>query len=196
MIRKSCVWLFVAMGVAWPLFAERVEVPRLPEPVFADTEVVTNVCLPRLKEGSRFFNFELRLEGTAENNVEVGFGKDGALVDGGLSEEEIGFKIGWDCGRWFVASPKNAVRPEAEALGAGDARRLSGTLALGAQGKVERWVLREGNERLVFEGLEGVPPWLERFDFEMAKVVVRGVGARTASVMVELQGGQFVFIVR
>ena len=70
----------------------------LPEPIFVDTEVSTNVAIWAWTERARMFNVTLSFDATPSNNVQVVFGTD-ASADGNLSDEEAGLTLGWDCGR-------------------------------------------------------------------------------------------------
>jgi hypothetical protein len=80
--------------------ASALTLPDLPPPVFADTEVSTNVATRAWTERTRMFNVVLSFDATPSNNVQAAFGAD-ASADGNLSDEEAGLTLGWDCGEWF-----------------------------------------------------------------------------------------------
>ena len=61
--------------------ASALTVPDLPSPVFADTEVSTNVAIRAWTERTRMFNVVLSFDATPSNNVQVAFGTD-ASADG------------------------------------------------------------------------------------------------------------------
>ena len=67
----------------------------------ADTEASTNVPFAFPQANVKHFLLSLELAGTPSNNVQVAFGRD-ANANGVLEIEEMGFAIGWDCGRWRV----------------------------------------------------------------------------------------------
>ena len=54
--------------------ASALAVPELPPPVFADTEVSTNVAMRAWTERMRMFNVTLSFDATPSNNVQVAFG--------------------------------------------------------------------------------------------------------------------------
>ena len=56
----------------------------LPEPIFADTEVSTNVAMRAWTERTRMFNVVVSFDATPSNNVQAAFGAD-ASADGILS---------------------------------------------------------------------------------------------------------------
>ena len=73
----------------------------LPQVVFADTEITTNVPFAASLDTAGIFSLEFALYATPSNNVEVAFGVD-ANRNGILELEEIDRVIGWDCGIWFT----------------------------------------------------------------------------------------------
>ena len=93
--------LFVAAGAAC---GARIPVPAAPPSPFPDTEGATNAPLPRAAvEAARLLRAEISLDATPSNNVEVAFGasRDG---DGALLPGDESFAVGWENGRWFLAS--------------------------------------------------------------------------------------------
>ena len=66
--------------------ASALAVPDLPPPVFADTEVSTNVATRSWTERTRMFNVVLSFDATPSNNVQAAFGTDES-ADGNLSDE-------------------------------------------------------------------------------------------------------------
>ena len=103
---KSSVCLFAAFVSAYS-FA--VELPALPQSVFADTEVSTNFTFAVGERSNRRLVFSLELHALPSNNVEVAIGRD-ADNDGQLSLDETALVVGYDCGEWFVrTAAKNSV---------------------------------------------------------------------------------------
>ena len=82
------------------------EVPALPPPEFADTEVSTNFAFAVGEGTNRRLVFSLELQASPSNNVEVAIGCD-ADEDGMLSLDEAALTVGYDCGEWFVRSAAN-----------------------------------------------------------------------------------------
>ena len=96
---KKCI--VVAVGLAVRFGFGAVEVGGLPAWEFADTEVTTNVPFAFPQANVKHFFLSMELAGTPSNNVQGAFGRD-ANTNGVLEVEEVGFVIGWDCGRWKV----------------------------------------------------------------------------------------------
>ena len=86
------------------------EVPQLPAPEFADTEVSTNLAFSVSFDTMSRIEFTLSLGASPTNCVEVSIGTD-ANEDGCLSLDETDYTIGYRCGKWFQ---RDAVRDEAK----------------------------------------------------------------------------------
>lgn len=103
--------------------ARQVSVGRLPDPVFADSEVSTNVIF-RI-DGDRLDAIRLTVEceATATNSMEVMLGRD-VGADGILSLDEADIAFGYDCGNWFVRdAAADAIRLVEEPTRRGVVRR-------------------------------------------------------------------------
>ena len=75
-------------------------IAQLPPGDYADTEVSTNFPVAvDLRETSRVV-FDVALDASPSNAVEVAIGTD-ADGDGYLSVEESAYAFGFDCGTWF-----------------------------------------------------------------------------------------------
>ena len=82
------------------LAALNATVGELPPCDYADTECSTNLPFAvDFREMSRFV-FDLSLDASPSNAVEVAIGTD-ANGDGNLSVEESAYAFGYDCGTWF-----------------------------------------------------------------------------------------------
>ena len=82
------------------LAALNATVGELPPCDYADTECSTNFpIVVDFREMSRFV-FDLSLDASPSNTVEVAIGTD-ANGDGNLSVEESAYAFGYDCGTWF-----------------------------------------------------------------------------------------------
>ena len=101
--------LLLASGLAAAAAAgAEIDVGRLPESGYADTEASTNVPFAFARAGVRDFEFDLCLCGTPSNNVQLAFGRD-ADSDGVLSAGETDMVVGWDCGEWRIACFTNGT---------------------------------------------------------------------------------------
>ena len=98
MIKRTTPACAVMLAIAMLPDVDARTFQELPEPIFVDTEVSTNVAIWAWTERARMFNVTLSFDATPSNNVQVVFGTD-ASADGNLSDEEAGLTLGWDCGR-------------------------------------------------------------------------------------------------
>lgn len=98
--------LFVFHAVAAFLLAGEAPLPRLPETEYEDGEVCTNapIAIPNGGEFSVMLTFPVSVTNSFE--LLLGYGGDGH----DLAPEEAQLQIGWECGRWFAASPSSPVR--------------------------------------------------------------------------------------
>lgn len=95
---KSTVLLFLS-AVHFSVFAT-LALPQLPDAVYADTEVSTNIPFAVNYDRLDKLTFVFDLTVTATNNFEVLLGCD-TDQDGRLSVEESLLSFGYDCGAWF-----------------------------------------------------------------------------------------------
>lgn len=101
----------LAMISFLPMAALAVTVEPLPPPEFADTEVSTNIPIRVDLERLDKMRFVLELSPTATNDVEVLVGTD-ADANGVLSVEESRIAFGYDCGQWFVREGEDVQAEE------------------------------------------------------------------------------------
>ena len=156
--------------------AVEVHVGALPDPVFIDTECVTNICFASVPTGMPCdFMATIVLEGTATNCYQMTFGAD-ADGNGMLSSEESDFSLGWRAGRWFVERTDTSERLFAASLQAPGLRTLSLALNARSNGQLRRvQILADG--AALFPGLAAAHPgWLFLRDWNIVKVVRRGNG--------------------
>jgi hypothetical protein len=94
-------FFLISLFSALPVFgAGSLHVPQMPESMYADSEVSTNVPFAVDYERLDRLNFIFDLTATATNNLEVLLGSD-ADNDGRLSSVESELSFGYDCGVWF-----------------------------------------------------------------------------------------------
>ena len=171
---------------------------RLPEPIFADTEVSTNVATRAWTERTRMFNVVLSFDATPSNNVQVAFGTD-ASADGNLSDEEAGLTLGWDCGSWFMASDSATNRFTAAPSGSSARKELSFQMSLGADGLPRKLELADGTSPLAFTGLNlspAPPAWMFSKDWNLLKVVARGIDEQNEQITVVLSNDAVMLLLR
>ena len=171
---------------------------RLPEPIFADTEVSTNVAMRAWGENARQFSVTLQFDATPSNNVQVAFGTD-ASADGNLSDEEAGLTLGWDCGSWFMASDSATNRFTAAPSGSSARKELSFQMSLGADGLPRKLELADGTSPLAFTGLNlspAPPAWMFSKDWDLLKVVARGTDEQNEQITVVLSNDAVMLLLR
>ena len=173
-------------------------VPDLPPPVFADTEVSTNVAMRAWTERTRMFNVVLSFDATPSNNVQAAFGTDES-ADGNLSDEEAGLTLGWDCGEWFIASADATNRFTAAPAGTETRKELRLQMNLGADGLPRALELTDGTTPLAFAGIDLSPPppaWMFSKDWNLLKVVARGTDEQNEQITVVLSNDAVMLLLR
>ena len=178
--------------------ASALTMPELLPPVFADTEVSTNVAMRAWGENTRQFTVSLQFDATPSNNVQVAFGTD-ASADGNLSDEEAGLTLGWDCGEWFIASADSTNRFTAATAGTETRKELRLQMNLGADGLPRALELTDGTTPLAFAGLDLSPPppaWMFSKDWNLLKVVARGTDEQNEQIVVELTNDAVMLLLR
>ena len=171
---------------------------RLPEPIFADTEVSTNVATRAWTERTRMFNVVLSFDATPSNNVQSAFGTDES-ADGNLSDEEAGLTLGWDCGEWFIASADSTNRFTAAPAGTETRKELRFQMNLGADGLPRALELTDGTTPLAFAGIDLSPPppaWMFSKDWNLLKVVARGTDEQNEQITVVLSNDAVMLLLR
>ena len=150
-------------------FGKALSVPTLPLCEYADTEVSTNIPIHVNLERLDWMRFVLELLPTATNDVEVLIGHD-ADTNGVLSVGESSIAFGYDCGQWFERRMEN-VEWRIENVGEGV-----------ANGRVRR--------ELAIRYKDFAPDW------DLVKVVRRGLSASDESVSLVEERKRFVLFVR
>lgn len=178
--------------------ASALTVPDLPPPVFADTEVSTNVAMRAWTERTRMFNVTLSFDATPSNNVQAAFGTDES-ADGNLSDEEAGLTLGWDCGEWFIASADATNRFTAAPAGTETRKELRLQMNLGADGLPRALELTDGTTPLAFAGIDLSPPppaWMFSKDWNLLKVVARGTDEQNEQITVVLSNDAVMLLLK
>ena len=178
--------------------ARALSIPELPAPVFADTEVSTNVAMMAWTEQSRQFNVTLQFDAASSNNVQVAFGTDES-ADGNLSDEETCLTLGWDCGEWFIASDAVTNRFTAQPADSSSRKELTFWMSLESDGLPRALELTDGTFPLAFSGLSllpASPAWMYSKDWNLLKVVARGTDAQNEQVSVTLSNDAVIMLLR
>ena len=144
---------------------------------FADTESVTNVQLRGMVANAGILEVSLSLTGTPSNSLEIAFGSAGATGEVPFGDE--GLSIGWDCGRWFVASPTNRLE-SAEAIGTAP-RTLRLKAIANGDGVPKSWsIVATG---AAHGWIPELPPnWAFSRSWTHLRVAMRGTGAEDSAL--------------
>ncbi len=201
-IMKTMLKYFLLNGVVCCILKSGVlaaTLPHLPEAVFADTEVSTNVVLRTWSEHVRTFCVAVSLDATPSNNVQIAIGED-ASGDGLLDDDEQAFMFGWDCGKWFIEGCKPGARAYAEPASDEPGRKtLLLTMYLKADGSVHSTEATEANSPVDFQYSKENPDFtvgLSVKDWDVAKLVARGAGFKNESIKVSFKNDVTIFSVR
>ena len=158
--------------------AATLDVPRLPEPAFADREVSAAHALPAGRLDSlRVFRLEISFEATPSNNVQVCLGRDTAPSDNVLDAGETDLSIGWDRGDWFLSPRGLRVRHATPAVSSNGMQKLTAFIRVTAQGTFLPPAFTDRDGAIVFDNLSAdpFPEWLRPDTWDHLRVTVRGV---------------------
>lgn len=149
--------LIVALGLLTAVYGESVS--QMPKSEYADSEVTTNIPVSIDFGLMSRMVFEVSLEYSPTNSLEVSIGTD-RDEDGSLSIDEFVHTFGFDCGRWFSRSAMDDTLTTFESDGAG---RITHTFLLKKRKLDTDWnlirVTRRGTgEVLEFAMAEGRKP--------------------------------------
>jgi len=158
-------------------FAATLDVPRLPEPAFADREVSASSALPAGRlDGLRVFRLELAFDATPSNNVLVALGRDAAPADGHLDAGEADLSVGWNRGEWFLLPRGLRERHAVSAASSNGAQRLTAYIRVTSQGVCLPPSFADGDGEITFGSLDTTPfpEWLRPDIWDSLRVTVRG----------------------
>ncbi len=157
--------------------AATLEVPRLPEPDFADREASAAYALPAGRlDGLRVFRLELAFEATPSNSVQVCLGRDTAPADNALDAGETDLAIGWDRGEWFLSPRGLRERHAAPAASSNGTQKLTAFIRVTAQGACLPPSFSDRDGAVTFESLSAdpFPEWLRPDTWDRLRVTARG----------------------
>ena len=167
--------------------------PALPPVEYDDTEVVTNTTVLAIRSDARVFDFALELDATPSNNVEIAFGRD-ADGNGELSRTEEGLFVGWDCGSWKVIDC--ATGEEFCEEGTCGRARLDWLVRFDANGVRGLLKATVGGNAAFANLAENPPQFVFSPDWNMARVVGRGLDVLNPSVSGSIRHVPFVLSIR
>lgn len=183
--------ILLALCVALSTDAATTVVTNQP-PVYADREVSQDASVAGCGGQTRIVNVELSFTATPSNNVQIAFGSD-LNKDGRLSFGEVRMTVGWDCGRWFLASgdmtQEFTYAPEGSGTGS-VYRTLKMPMRLNDGGVPLALSFVDGSSPFTFENLTSVPLWMRPQEWSMLRLTARGWDNRDeqASVKMSLDG--------
>jgi hypothetical protein len=183
--RAAYAYATIASAAALAASAATLDVPRLPEPAFADREASAAHALPAgRKDGLRTFRLELSFGATPSNNVQAAFGRDGVPADGALDAGETDLIIGWDRGEWFIAPRGLRGRHAAPAATSNGLQRLTALIRVTGAGVCLPPSFADRDGAVVFAGLpaDPFPEWLRPDAWDTLRVTARGADAPLESV--------------
>lgn len=167
-------------------------------PVHADREVSQDAAVAGCGGQTRIVNVELAFTATPSNNVQIAFGPD-LNGDGRLSFGEVRMTLGWDCGRWFIASGDQVQQftyaPEGAATGS-VYRTLKMPMRLNDAGVPLSLTFTDSNSPFTFGGLTDVPAWVRPREWGTLRLTARGWDARDGDALVKMSLDGNVIILR
>ena len=169
--------------------------PRLPEPVHADTEASTNIPFNAVRSDALEFGVSMEFSGTASNCVQIAFGRD-ADCDGDLAPEETALLLGWRAGAYFIEDVSSGERASEPAAAGVDARLLDFRVALDRSFRPRTAAATNETGACFVQTLAGPPEWLYGTGWNMMKVTRRGVDAVDETVQVECRYRFFYISIR
>ena len=191
-IMKNLIPLIAFGAMMLPAAAR---LPVLSDPVYADTEVSTNVAFNPVRSDARQFGISMDFSGTPSNCVQIAFGRD-ADSDGDLSADETRLVLGWRGGEYFIEDVSGRNRIVETAVGTEEGRHFGFFVKLNSASlPVQLNVTNECGA--FFASLSENPPdWLYGTEWNLMKVTRRGVDALNESISVDCRYKFFRIILR
>jgi hypothetical protein len=193
---KRKIVAFATMVALMPCadMAARFVVPPVAMPEYADTEVVTNFPINRVRRDAREVMLHFAFEGVTSNCIQVAFGQD-ADGDGTLSFGETDAVYGWRNGRHFAEDARNRVRTEEADVAAGGT--LVVRMRMTKEARPAIFAATNGTGRAMLEGFRSpVPEWLYRPEWNLMRVTRRGPGAPAEWFVCDIRYGDTYIIIR
>ncbi len=168
---------------------------QLPQSVYADTEVSTNVPFCMKLDDAGMFSFSLSASVTASNNIQLAFGCD-SNTNGILELEEVEMVVGWDCGKWFLRNGCDGDYVENVNTTTSAYKTLSWGLRINKNLKLSRLTVTDNNTPLFEQYLSACPEWLYNPEWNMFRMIARGGGITHEGVQIKVKPDGFALILR
>ncbi len=183
-MRYTTLALSALLMLTLSLGAFTIEVSRLPESAFPDTEASEDAVIPQEEPGEiRTFRLLMTFNATETNNLEVAFGNDTLIEDGELNITETDIIIGWDYGEWFIRPKGMRERYAVPATATNTTHTFSLFMRKTALGGWQLPEIQEGNNELNFNELSTtLPEWLQPDNWHQMRVTVRGGSDNTDNI--------------
>jgi hypothetical protein len=193
---KRIVPLLCVVTASIVALARPINVPTQPVSPYADTEVSTNIVIHPSRTDVRDVKLHLQLDGTAYNDLEVGFGCD-VNTNGVLDVEEIETVYGWRGVRYFIENVRTWERFETEATNNVQRGVFDVHMVLDSNSTLTSFTATCGGET-AFGGFSTPhpPSWLYRNNWKLMRVVRRGAAAPSEWVRCEVGYNFFVIKLR
>jgi hypothetical protein len=189
--------VLLILCVSFSLDAATTVVTNQP-PVYADREVSQYASVAGCGSQTRLVNVELAFTATPSNNVQIAFGTD-LNKDGRLSFGEVRMTVGWDCGKWFIASgdlsQEFTYAPEGSGTGS-VYRTLKMPMRLNDGGVPLSLSFAYGSTPFTFENFNSVPSWMRPREWSMLRLTARGWDGRDEQALVKMSLDGNVIILR
>ena len=220
---KKLVPLLCVVAASIVALARPINVPTQPVSPYADTEVSTNIVIHPSRTDVRDVKLHLQLDGTAYNDLEVGFGCD-VNTNGVLDVEEIETVYGWrnapapsgvgladerseelsqsesrksPRGRYFIENVRTWERFETEATNNVQRGVFDVHMVLDSNSTLMSFTATCGRETAFSDFSTTNPPsWLYRNNWKLLRVVRRGAAAPSEWVHCEVDYNFFVIKLR
>ena len=173
---KREVVAFATMVALMPCadMAARFVVPPVAMPEYADTEVVTNFPINRVRRDAREVMLHFAFEGVTSNCIQVAFGQD-ADGDGTLSFAETDAVYGWRNGRHFAEDVRGCTRTEEAETATNSV--LSVRMRLTKDSRMESFSANNGAGTAVLTNVAAsARTWQYRPEWDIMRVTRRGPG--------------------
>lgn len=190
---KRIVPLLCAIAAFIGALAHPINVPTQPVSPYADTEVFTNIVIHPSRTDVCDVKLHLQLDGTAYNDLEVGFGCD-VNTNSVLDVEEIEAVYGWRGGCYFIENVRTWERFETEATDNVQRGVFDVHMALDSKSMLTSFTATCGGDAAFADFSTKHPPsWLYRNNWKLLRVVRRGAAVPSEWIQCEV-GHNFLLI--
>jgi len=177
----------LVLMAAMPLvaMAETVELPKVPEPRFADCEESLSKPMALWKEGTRTVTTTIECDCTGHNALRVGFGKD-ANKNGELELHELRLQFGWDATGWVLRSVDQWLDFEEPVKIEKERRTLKVAFRFDDKGELVGFAAWDGMKRIFEDVSKSLPKGLYAKDNDIVEVKRNGVDNPNERVTIDI----------